>query len=302
MVPEILTGILRDSLGFKGLIITDALDMGGVVNGYGAAEAAVTALEAGSDILLMPADPIAAVQGIVHAVQSGRIPRARLDSSVRKLLVLKQRLGLFRRKTVNLDSVGYVVSRQSSVDAAGAAARRSLVLVKDSLGPLDSIFRTPRSIAVVSYAESAGGNGFATLAGELRRRGHRVRVQRLFPASGPASYDSAAAAAAGSDVTLFAVAVRAREGAGTVSMPPALAEVIQNAGATGLLVSFGSPYIISQVPSIASYLIAWTTTTHAERAVAEALHGSPITGRLPVEIPPYWSIGHGIMAGGRPLP
>ena len=301
MVPEILTGILRDSLGFKGLIITDALDMGGIVNTYDAGSAAVTALQAGSDILLMPTDPVKAVEAIVAAVKEGRITRARLDSSVRRVLTLKSKLGLFRRRTVNLDSVGYVVSRQSSVDAAAGAARRSLVLLKDSTGVLDNVQNGPRRIAIVSFTETGMGDDFPTLASDLRTAGHQVSVLRLVPASGPASYDSARAAAAGADVTLFAVAVRAREGIGSISMPPELANLITGAGPSTLLVSFGSPYLISQAPSVPAYLLAWTITTHAERAVAEALQGAPVTGRLPVDIPPAYRIGDGIMAGGRPL-
>jgi beta-N-acetylhexosaminidase len=234
-------------------------------------------------------------------VRTGRIAPARLDSSVRKVLALKQRLGLFRRRTVNLDSVGYVVSRQSSVEAAAAAARRSLVLVKDSLSLVESLFHAPRRLVLVAYAEGGAGHGFPTLAAELRAQGHQLTVHRLFPASGPASYDSARVAVSEADAAVFAVAIRAREGAGSVSMPAPLAGVIESASARSLLVSFGSPYLIAQVPSVASYLIAWTVTNHAERAVANALHGAPVTGRLPVAIPPSYRIGDGIMAGGRIL-
>ncbi|HEX9893951.1 MAG TPA: hypothetical protein VGA78_08495, partial [Gemmatimonadales bacterium] len=137
------------------------------------------------------------------------------------------------------------------------------------------------------------------LAAGLGTRGHLVSISRLLPASGPASYDSARAAAAAADLTLFAVAVRAREGAGSIAMPLSLAELINGAGVRAMLVSFGSPYIITQVPEVSSFLIAWTVTSHSESAVAAALHGAPVTGRLPIEIPPRYRIGDGLMAGGR---
>ncbi|HEX9895925.1 MAG TPA: glycoside hydrolase family 3 N-terminal domain-containing protein, partial [Gemmatimonadales bacterium] len=194
MVPEILTGILRDSLGFTGLIVTDALDMAGVVSSYGAGEAAVSALRAGSDILLMPTDPVMAVRAVVSAVEEHRISRARLDSSVRRVLTLKSRMGLFRRRLVNLDSVGYVVGRRAAMEAAAAAARRSLVLLRDSLGLIDSLSAQRRRIAIVSYSETPGNTPGAVLAGALRSRGHLVSINRLLPASGPASHDSARAA------------------------------------------------------------------------------------------------------------
>src|SRR5580693_3521196 len=91
--PAILTGLLRNELGFKGLVITDALGMGAIVNGFGGGEAAVRALEAGADTLLMPADADAAIRAVVAAVQSGRLTRQRIQSSVAKLLAAKERLG-----------------------------------------------------------------------------------------------------------------------------------------------------------------------------------------------------------------
>lgn len=299
MAPEILTGILRDSLGFTGLIITDALDMGGVVSAYGAGEAAVSALLAGSDILLMPTDPVEAVRAIVRAVDEGRVSRARLDASVRRVLELKRRLGLFGRRLVNVDSVGHVVARRAAQERAAAASARSVVLLRDSLGMLDSLTLRPRRVALVSYAEGVNSPLGTTLAGELRLRGHTVTVSRLWPPSGPAAYDSARAAMDTADAVIFAVAVRAREGAGSVSMPEPLGQLIATARRPALLASFGSPYLVMQVPEVPAYLLAWTTMGHAERAVAAALHGAPITGRLPVEIPPLYRIGDGITRAGR---
>src|SRR3989442_3584942 len=92
LAAAVLTGLLRDSLGFQGLVVTDALDMGAIVSKYGAGEAAVRAFLAGADLLVIPADPDSAVSALVAAVASGRIATARLDASVRRLLQIKQRL------------------------------------------------------------------------------------------------------------------------------------------------------------------------------------------------------------------
>src|SRR6266487_2474510 len=100
----VLTGLLRDSLKFKGLVVTDALQMGAIVAKYGAGEAAVRAFEAGSDLLLMPADPDSAIASMLAALQSGRISPARLDASVRRVLEIKRGLGLFERRTVDRKS------------------------------------------------------------------------------------------------------------------------------------------------------------------------------------------------------
>lgn len=299
MAPEILTGILRDSLQFKGLVVSDALDMGAIVSTYGPGEAAVTALLAGNDILLMPTDPVAAVRSLVQAVREGRVTRTRLDRSVRRVLQFKESAGLFRRKLVNMDSVGFVVGRQAALATARAASARSIVLLKDSSGVMPSLRTGSRRIAMVSFVETGSGTLGSTLATGLRAQGHVVTVARLFPASGPASYDSARAAIDGADIGLIAVAVRAREGVGSVAMPAELAQLVGATRIPAMLLSFGSPYIISQAPSVPGYLLAWTATSQAEEAVAAALGGAAITGKLPVSIPPTFRIGDGMVTGGR---
>ena len=296
MAPNVLTGILRDSLGFRGLIVTDALDMGGVVNSYGPDEAAVQAILAGSDILLQPRDPRTAVEAVVRAVEEGRITRERLDRSVRRVLQLKQRLGLFRRRTVNLDSVGYVVGRRAALDSALATSARALVLLKDSLGVLDSLRRPARRVAIITYGEANAGTVGAVLSGELRRRGYPTIVFRLHPPSGPASYDSARVMLTGGDVRLFVVSVRAREGKGSIAMPEPLTGLIEGTvgGTPTLLVSLGSPYLITQTPGVPGYLLGWVSNPLVEQAIAAALTGAPITGHLPVAIPPSYPIGAGL--------
>ena len=129
--PTILTGILRDSLGFQGLITTDALDMGAIAREIGPEEAVVRAFEAGSDLLLMPADPAKAVDAMVDAVESGRISRARLDASVRRILEFKQRMGLFRERLVDPAAARAAIRTPAAVAAARAATQRSLVLLTD---------------------------------------------------------------------------------------------------------------------------------------------------------------------------
>ena len=107
--PAILTGLLRKELDFKGLVITDALDMGGIAQGFSAGDAAVRAFEAGADTLLMPTDPDAAIRAVVSAVQGGRISLARLQESVVRILNAKEKVGLDRKRFIDLEGMGEVV-------------------------------------------------------------------------------------------------------------------------------------------------------------------------------------------------
>jgi beta-N-acetylhexosaminidase len=300
MAPNVLTGILRDSLGFRGTIVTDALNMGGVVQGYGQDDAAVQALRAGADILLMPTDPVAAVRAVARAVHDGRVTRERLDESVARVLALKARSGLFENRLVAVDSVDARIGTPEAVEAARIASAGSLVLLRDSAGVLDALADGPRRVVLVTYGEANAATVGGTLASGLRARGHTVSVVRLSPASTRAGYDSARAAMRAGQIALFAVSVRAREGRGTIDMPPALAQLISLRDRPVALVSFGSPYLVRQVPDVPAYLLAWTANALTEGAVARALTGdAAITGRLPVDIPPHFSIGDGLPRAAR---
>jgi beta-N-acetylhexosaminidase len=294
--PDVLTGVLRDSLGFRGLTVTDALNMQGVVSKYGAGEAAVLAFEAGADLLLMPANLDDAIDALVQAVESGRVSRARLDRSVRKLLEAKRELGLFRHRVVDLDSVMAVVGRSEFQDLADSVASRSIVLVRDN-GTVDSLRVRPSRVALIQYGEGTAEDVGGVLAGALRAAGDTVSAFRLRVTSGPASYDSAAVIVAREPVAVFAVAVRAVAWKGAIGLPAPLVALIDSAAARQptVLVSFGSPYIIMEAPAVPSYVVAWSSNPESERAAAEALRGAAITGHLPISIPPDIPIGTGLM-------
>src|ERR1700752_1333549 len=180
---SVLTGILRDSLKFGGLVVTDALQMGAIVSKYGAGEAAVRAFEAGSDLLLMPADPDSAIASMLAALQSGRITAARLDASVRRMLEIKQGLGLFRRRTVPLDSIAKTVGSKAFLDAADAIAHRSMTLVRDTAGTIVRLRRTQSRMAIIAYGDELNSFAGQRMLELLRAGGDTVGFFRLWPMS-----------------------------------------------------------------------------------------------------------------------
>jgi beta-glucosidase-like glycosyl hydrolase len=295
--PAVTTGILRDSLDFRGLVVTDALTMGAIINRFGPGESAVRAFLAGSDMLLMPADLRWARAAMLAAVDSGRISRARLDSSVRRVLELKLGAGLFRNRTVPLDSIPLVVGQKAFQTLADDIAQRSLTLV--TRGPIDQ-YRAQRSrVAVVTYAEETNLRMGETLVAELRARGETVTPFRLYPPSGTASYDSARAIIRTHPRVIFASSVRPIAWRGHVALPDSLARLIEVTAAQRptVLVSFGSPYLLNQIVDFrGAYLLAWSDASATERAVARALAGeAPIRGRSPVQLSPVLPRGTGIM-------
>ena len=299
--PPVLTGILRDSLRFKGIIATDALQMGAIVKEVGADEAPVLAFLAGSDLLLMPTDVGQAIDAMVRAVESGRISRARVDQSVRKILTMKEQLGLFPHRGVDLNHVSTVVGRSDFRQIGMDATQRSIVLLKDSTGIVDRMRAGPQPITLVVMSESGTTLG-ATLAADLRRKGFTIRQVTVPLTADSATRDSLLRTIDKSTIALIAASVRVSSGKGTIALPPS-AEAAINALAARqatVLVSFGSPYLISQVPSVPSYVLAWAATATGESAVANALTGAAITGKSPIVIPNGGVIGSGLLRPASP--
>ena len=300
----VLTGLLRDSLKFRGLVVTDALEMGAIVTKYGPGEATVRAFLAGSDLLLIPADADSAIIAMVAAVANGRITPARLDASVRRVLEIKRRLGLFERRTVPLDSIMRIVGAKANQDLANDIAARALTVVRDTAGTLARLRATRSRIAFIAYGDELNSFVGQRIVEALNKGGDTVTSFRLWPMSGTLSYDSARAAIARAPTVIFAANVRPISGRGTIALPDSLARLIAatDSAKPTVLVSLGSPYLLTQAPTVKSYLIAWSGVRAAERSVGRALLGwAPIGGKLPIRIPGY-PIGHGIVFPDSTLP
>jgi beta-N-acetylhexosaminidase len=271
--------------------------MGSLVKNFAVADIAVGAVLAGADVLVQPADPLAIVDALDAAVRDGRLSEARIDQSVRRVLALKRRLGLFGARTVPLDSVPAKVGAPAFQRIADDIAARSIVLVRDSQGVVSRLRTLPQRVALVTYGDDRSPAVGQVLAAELRAKGHTVTLTRLWPNSGPASLDSARTALAAGTTGVFAIAARPLPwDASRLTLPAPIARLVDSTAATRptILVSLGSPYVVRSLPSVGSYLLGWLANATMERAVAGALTGAAITGRLPVRIPPGDTVGGGL--------
>jgi beta-N-acetylhexosaminidase len=301
----VLTGLLRDSLKFRGMVVTDALMMGSIVAKYGAGEAAVRAFEAGSDLLLMPADPDSAIASMLTALRTGRISAARLDASVRRVLEIKRGLGLFAQRTVPLDSISRVVGSKAFQDAADDLAQRALTLVRDTAGTVARLRKTRSRMALIAYGDELNSTVGQRMLELMRLGGDTVSFFRLWPQSGPASYDSARVVIGRAPTVIFAMNVRPISWKGHIALPDSLARLIAVTDSVKptVLVSLGSPYLLNQTPAVKSYVIAWSGVRAAERAAGRALLGwSPVRGKLPIRIPPAYPIGFGLVVPDSTVP
>src|SRR5271157_4693058 len=175
--PAILTGLLRTELGFKGLVVTDALEMGGIAKGFSGAEAAVRALEAGADALLMPADPEVALKAVVAAVESGRLTRRRIQESVAAILSAKERVGLDRKRLVDLEAIGDVVDSPEASERAQEIAGRAVTLVRNG-GDLIPL-ATPERACYAVMVENRYSSDGQVFTQEVRKRAPRAAIASL---------------------------------------------------------------------------------------------------------------------------
>ena len=298
----VMNGLLRREMGFDGLLVTDALDMRGVLAQMGLAEAVKRAVIAGSDVLLMPPDIPGAIDAVVAGVQEGRIPQARVDSAVRRILALKERMGLVQNRVVPLDRVRAIVGDTNHVAAARLAAERGITLVRDAASTVPLKWLRPDakvlSITIAPRNDLSAGREFdAELRKVLGARLRSVFVEANDPAVDYARYlrlaDSVDAVIVSPYVAAgWDVATTTSAAGGTLEFIRTLA---RRQSPRMVLVSFASPYMARQAPDVPAYLIAWGGFPVAQRAAARALLGvAPITGKLPITIPGVAKFGEGI--------
>jgi beta-N-acetylhexosaminidase len=293
----VLTGLLRDEMQFKGLIITDAMDMGGVTSMYPPGEAAVRSILAGSDVLLMPPVPDAAMAGLLRAVKKGRLTEKRIDESVRRILAAKARVGLDKSRFTNVELIDQKFGTPKFAEEAQKIADRGVTLLRDTLKALPLNATQPLRVLLVSLSADPDPYPGETIEPEIRGRVSSLtalRADTKFVSASclrlppPDTYDVAVAA-------LF---VRVADRKGDIAFPADQRAVVTQMFASGkpvVVAAFGSPYLISSFPEAPTWLAEFSTNDVSQRAAVRAMFGQvPIQGTIPVTVPGTAKRGDGI--------
>jgi beta-N-acetylhexosaminidase len=293
---NVLTGLLRDELGFKGLVVTDAMEMKAVTSLYPSSEAAVRAVEAGADVLLMPTDPDACIRGIEAAVRSGRISRARINQSVLRILAAKRRTGLFRSRFVKLDSITDDLEAKKLEDLAQRVAERAFTLVKDEkhLFPLPS----SEGACLITMTDDAFSTRGQVLAATLQRQAPTLQVYQVNSTMSAGLLQQIANDTAQCRETYVAAFITVAANRGSVALLGGLNDFMKTltqAPSPVALISLGNPYLLRDFPQVSSYAATFSSATSSELAAAKAILGDiAISGKLPVSIPGFAKIGDGL--------
>lgn len=298
LAPRIITDLLRDTLGFRGVAITDAMTMEGVGKGYTTEQSSVLAIKAGADILLKPSDPKRAIDAVVAAVERGEIAASRIDESVRRVLQLKVRSGVAMNRFTSLEHLRQVVGSQPHRALAASIAQRSITLLRDrdNLIPLK---QEEGDVLVVRYAPETEIKAGRSFEAELRiaysNRG--VAFARIGPGATRDLLDSLEHLAARARTVIVTAYVRRVEGSGRVAVPAPIAAWIDSLATRQrvIIVAFGNPYLIGQFPNAGSYVAAYGVSDDLERGAVNGILGRrPITGTAPISLPGVFKAGDGI--------
>ncbi len=295
----VLTDLLRGEMEFDGLLFTDAMDMSAISRGYGAEEASVRAIEAGADVILMPPSVERAVEGIAAAVESGRIDASRIDASVRRILETKKQMGLDRDRAVQIDQIGQVVGIPAHTQVAAEIAERSITLLHNGGNLLPLLGTRSARVMSVSFRRTSDVLAGRYFNARLRQTYPRLTTAGLDVDSGPALYESLLRQARQQALVILSTYVTAFSQSGSLALPEEVVDFagqLTEIGVPHIVVSFGNPYLITELPDVRAYMLAWSGSEVSQTAAAQALFGEiEISGRVPTRIPPLYEMGDGIM-------
>jgi len=309
--PKVVTDLLKHQLGFKGLVVADALDMAGVSRLYRAnpGRPAVDAFKAGNDVLTMPGDLDASYRAVLDAVHSGEISESRLDESVLKILQAKTSLGLDRNRLVDVAAIPQSVGLPQNVAIGQRISDDSITLGRDNGKLLPLTARSAmkphqrarpawHKLLVIILCDSVRAEDGRVLEHEIRMR--RADANVLYVDPGVASQQSndvlqavEQAQAVVAAVYIVPSAARSmrigRKSKHPASLPDStsdlLGKILAKARERTAVLAMGSPYLTDDFPAIQNYICTFSNATVSEVSAAKALFGEiPIHGHMPVNL------------------
>lgn len=291
-----LNRILRDSLAFEGMIVSDGLDMRGITSHFSPGEVVVKALKAGVDLMLLSADELTAVHEIKQAVKNGEVSESRIEKSVRKLLQWKKEHGLFENREINIDTLNSNINTRNHQLIADEISRESLTLLKNNKDILPIRSSEFPNIMVVSVSDGKSGYTGSSFVSQLRNFHPGVSSFLLDQRTSKEDKKKMLKVAQKADLIIIGSFVYVKSGQKVQlsnDQLPFLKKLIKNT--PSVLTAFGNPYIVQDLKETDVQLLAWAANNEQVKSTVPALFGgSAITGRLPISIPGMYPINHGI--------
>lgn len=301
--PEIITGLLRQRLGFEGVVITDAMRMWAISRNYSETFATVQAVKAGVDVILVQENIPEMIAEIEKRVQTGEIAMARIEASVRRILRSKANIHLEQQRWVNPDSLSTNFATIAAKNAAGSAAGRAITLFKNENAILPLSPTDTGRVVVIEFWDEARLRGANPLAHELEHYFKNMETHSLTPESTSAQFTEILKTVRQSRIQIWPMYTPLRSWKGSIGLPASLqlwADSLLATKVPAVVVSVGNPYVYSQVQNTAAYLATFGTGELLETAAARALVGAAeISGKSPITIPGDFERGSGLKLAAK---
>jgi beta-N-acetylhexosaminidase len=291
--PKVLTDLLRNDLKFSNLIITDAMDMQGLASLFETGEASVRAIQAGADVLLMPPNPERSIRAVMEAINKGRLTKERINASVRRILLAKWKLGLFKERFVNPETIFDSFGTAEADERAQQVSDRAVTIVKNSntVVPLKDADHACLVMMLRGRNSSFGEH----LVQEFHKRAPHARALFLDGSLPQAAMEVALGDTSSCSVLVLAAFVNVAAYRGNVALTGDLvpfAQKLTEGSVPVVFVALGNPYLLSLLPKARASLATYSTTLPSELSAVKALLGEiTASGLLPVSIPEFANVG-----------
>jgi len=295
---SILTDLLRTEMRYDGVIITDAMGMGGIKNNFTEKYAIVSAINAGCDLLINNGiDAEYTFNSIKEAVNNGLLSKARIDSSVRRLLTLKMKLGLHKNRFMNMDSNDQIIGLPSTHRLAQEIAEKAVTLVKDDTGLLP-IKTSVSDLAIINLHDVNTRHEINRFQSEMLKLYPKASIFNLDLSDDTEDYSAVLDTIADNATVVIGAFIRYGAYKGHVDLSvdqSAFMMQLQKKTQNIIVYSFGNPYILRHFPGISTYLCGFGWQSVCQKAAVKALSGQiAITGKMPVSIPGIINFGEGL--------
>lgn len=290
--PQVIDGYLRGNLGFDGVVMTDSMGMAGITSGYGNAQAAVLAVQAGVDLMSLPPDLDTAWNAVKTAVTNGQISEARIDQSVLRILKLKHKYGLFENPYVDASAASSIVGSADHMAADVTVARSAMTLIENKNGVLPLRLTSAQKVLLVTVQSSAETTTDAASRFASYVAGKHANTQSMAIVENPNSTarNPIIAAAASADVIIVGTS-RSQLYSGQTSLITTLCAL----GKPVICVGLREPYELASWPQVNAYLCAYNYRNCGFEAAADVIFGDYTPhGLLPVSIPGVYDLGYGL--------
>ncbi|MFA8342848.1 MAG: glycoside hydrolase family 3 N-terminal domain-containing protein [Rhodothermaceae bacterium] len=295
---NITTELLKNKLGFRGLVITDAMNMRAITNNYSNQEAAKLAVQAGNDILLFPKNVKETLEGLINAVNDGEISESRIDESVKKILALKRMLKLDKNKFVDKQRALKIVTKNEHKRLAKKLAEKSVTLIKDeqNLIPVDQ--KKYKKIICIGINDNKPKETPLFIK-DLKKEIKKLKKYELHSKDRQRSFNRVLKAAKKADLIILPLYIYSfslnKKPEHLKKLNIFLNKLLELNKPT-IIISFGTPYLIVDLPGIQTYFCAYGQTDIVQSVMTDALFGrTKISGKLPVAIPgTNFNLGYGI--------